>query len=286
MKKYIPIEFKNKDTGEVFPSEQIITKYEFVEDNKPTYKSIKQSNNFMNENLGYYFHLLYGDILRLNLEPQMLVRFLKLCSYLNYENILVTGETKGQKKVTEKDLEVILNLKKRETINTKNYLVSNDLISIENDLIKIKDKFIKRGKLKGNIKSMEVTRIFNNGIKELYDNVKPIQHKKLATFIKLLPYINIKYNVICENPLEENIELIKPLTWTELGRRIGVSEATAKRLRTELWNLKIDNSVTIGEFSTFSCGKAIVVNPSVYYKGNDIDIDRLKGIVNLFKLQK
>jgi len=284
MKKFKPVQFINKETGEVFTSEQIITKFEVVPDNKASYQDFKISNIFMNESLGYYFHLLYGDILSLNLEPQMLIRFLKLCSYLNYENVLVTGVTRGQKKITEKDLEVILNLKKREAINTKNYLVSNNLISIDDDLIEIKTKFIKRGELNGDIKSMEVTRIFNNGIKELYDNVKPIQHKKLATFIKILPYISIKYNVICENPLEEDITLIKPLTWTELGRRIGLSEATAKRLRSELWNFKIDNSVTIGEFSTLSCGKAIVVNPSVYYKGNDMD--SLKGIINLFKLQK
>lgn len=282
MEQIKTVGYTNKKTGELFDVNEIVVIKDVVEVKK-TYKSIKGTNNFINDNLGYYFHLLYGDILKLNLEPQMLIRFLKLCSYSNYNNILVNGNTSGQASVYEKELPDILKLKARETINTKNYLLENNLISIENDTIKVNDKYSIRGKVKGDLKNMEITRIFNNGFQELYDSVKPVQHKKLATFIKILPYINLKYNIICENPLETDIEKVKPITWTKLGREIGLSEATAKRLRSELWNLKINNTATIGEFSTFLCGKSIVINPGVYYKGNDID--SLRGIINLFKVK-
>lgn len=273
----------NKTTGEYFDAESIIEVTNSVE-TKKIFRSIQNSNDYINKNLGYYFHLLYEDILKLDLKPQMLIRFLKLCSYANYKNVLVTGETKGQRTIQEKELENILNLKDKEARSTKKYLLENNLISIEKDLIKVDIRFIRRGKLKGDIKDMDITRVFNRGIQELYDNVKPTQHKKLVTFIKILPYINIKYNIICDNPLETDIEKIRPITWTELGRRIGLSEIMTKRLKSELWKLKINNSVCVGEFSTFLCGKSIVVNPVIYYKGNNIE--NLKGIMNLFKLNK
>lgn len=283
MKNFKTTGYINKNTGEYFDANTMIEVTNIIEIKK-TYKSIKGTNNYINENLGYYFHLLYGDILKLDLEPQMLIRFLKLCSYSNYENILVTGETKSQRKINEKELEIILNLKNKEARNTKKYLLENNLISIEKDFIKINNRFIQRGKLKGDIKNMEITRIFNKGIQELYDNVKPTQHRKLAIFIKILPYINIKYNIICDNPLESDIEKIKPISWTELGRKINLSEIMTKRLRSELWNLKINNLICIGEFSTFLCGKSIVINPCIYYKGNNIE--NLEGIIHLFKLSK
>ena len=282
MKKIITKGFVNKETGEFFDVSELIEVKE-SNDVKNSFKSIQNTNDYINDNLGYYFHLLYGDILKLDLEPQMLVRFLYLCSYMNYQYTLVSGNTKAQKKISESELQDILKLNKTTFFETKKYLLDNNLIIIEDNKIKIDDKFVKKGKgvLKGDLINMEVTRIFNNGIQDLYNGVKPIQHKKLETFIRILPFINIKYNIICENPLETDIEKVKPLKWTELGRLIGLSPATSKRLRSELWSLKVNDSVAIGEFSTFLCGKSIVINPSVYYKGNNID--DLAGIVNMFK---
>ncbi|EJT6612799.1 TPA: hypothetical protein ACOTGN_000685 [Clostridium perfringens] len=285
MKKIITKGFVNKETGEFFDVSELIEVKE-SNDVKNSFKSIQNTNDYINDNLGYYFHLLYGDILKLDLEPQMLVRFLYLCSYMNYQYTLVSGNTKAQKKISESELQDILKLNKTTFFETKKYLLDNNLIIIEDNKIKIDDKFVKKGKgvLKGDLINMEVTRIFNNGIQDLYNGVKPIQHKKLETFIRILPFINIKYNIICENPLETDIEKVKPLKWTELGRLIGLSPATSKRLRSELWSLKVNDSVAIGEFSTFLCGKSIVINPSVYYKGNNID--DLAGIVNMFKVRR
>ncbi|MDK0789889.1 hypothetical protein P5E66_06215 [Clostridium perfringens] len=285
MKKIITKGFVNKETGEFFDVSELIEVKESSEV-KNSFKSIQNTNDYINDNLGYYFHLLYGDILKLDLEPQMLVRFLYLCSYMNYQYTLVSGNTKAQKKISESELQDILKLNKTTFFETKKYLLDNNLIIIEDNKIKIDDKFVKKGKgvLKGDLINMEVTRIFNNGIQDLYNGVKPIQHKKLETFIRILPFINIKYNIICENPLETDIEKVKPLKWTELGRLIGLSPATSKRLRSELWSLKVNDSVAIGEFSTFLCGKSIVINPSVYYKGNNID--DLAGIVNMFKVRR
>ena len=284
MKKILKtIGYTNLDTGEVFDVDQIVEVKDIIEVNN-TYKSIRGTNDYINENLGYYFHLLYSNVLSLNLEPQYLIRFLKLCCYTDYKNKLVTGRTRG-KKIKANELEKILNLSRNETSKTKTYLINQGLIKIDDDkTIEVNNDYVKRGQLKGNLIDMDVIRVFNNGFNRLYDGAKARQHKKLVTFIKILPYLNINYNIICTNPMEKDISLIKPLSWTKLGRLIGLSEANIKRFRKEIWNLKIEEKVVIGEFSTFSCGKSIVINPEVYYKGNNIE--DLKGLVNLFKIKR
>lgn len=266
----------NRETGEVFTKDQIIEITELI-DSKNKFKSIKNTNDFINDNLGYYFHLLYGDILKLDLEPQMLIRFLKLCSYSNYENILVTGETKSQRKIKEKELEDILKLSRADYFRTKKYLLTNNLISIEKDFIKIDTRFIQRGKLKGDIKSMEITRIFNKGIQELYDNVKPTQHKKLALFIKILPYINIKYNVISNNIISDNFDDSRPMTSVEVANICGYEKAS--RFIKDLLSLKINNMFAIVRV-TRGDRDFLIVNPKIYYKGNNIE--DLKYIMNYF----
>lgn len=269
--------YTNEETGEVIGEER----YPINNKSKDDYKTIKGTNNFMNNNLGYFFHLFFGNVLKLDLEPQMLIRFLKLCTYMNYDNILVKGNTKGQRKIRENELQGILKLNRSEFYKTKKYLLENNLITINDDMIKINNKFAKRGKIKGGAYDKEVVRVFNE-FQKLYDGVKPNQHKKLFVFIKILPYLNVRFNILCKNPYENEIERVKPISWTELGKEIGLSSRTTKRLRTELWSLKINNSVVIGEFSTFLCGKAIVINPSIYYKSNNIE--SLKGIIDLFKI--
>ena len=272
------IRYVHTKTGEIFNSDEIIVEKELSESQ---YKSIKGTNDYINDNLGYYFHLIYEDLLKLNLESQMVIRFLKLCCYSDYNNILSKGYTKGKINISENELQNILNLSKSEYFKTKKYLVENNLISIKNNTITLNEKYSSRGELPDKFKSTEFTRIFSKGFQELYDKVKPIQHKKLAIFIQILPYINIHYNIICENPHEKDAKCIKSLSWTELGRKIGLSESTSKRLKKELWNLEIDDTIVCGEFNT-KYGKFIVINPRIYYKGNNIS--NLKGIIELFKI--
>lgn len=277
-KKFKAVEYINKNTGEVFSSDDIIVKYDTVEDNKKKYfKRINKDNDFINNNLGYYFHLLYKDLLELDLEPQMMIRFLILCSHLDYNNNLVLGETKGRRTATINDLEDILKLKKREIINTKKYLIENNLIYIEDDIIKINDKYSIRGKVKGDLKNMNMTRVFNDGIQDLYNGVKPTQHKKLANFIKILPYININFNVISLEVMSDNFNECNPLTSKEVAELCGYEKPS--RFIKDLLSLKVDDMFAIVKI-TRGDRDFLVVNPRIYYKGNNID--NLKYIMRFF----
>lgn len=261
-------------TGEIFNSDEIIIDKELV---KSKYKSIKDTNNFINDNLGYYFHLIYETLLELNLESQMIIRFIKLCCYSDYKNILTNGNTKAKSNILEENLIDILKLSRAEYFKTKKYLVENNLIFITNSCIKINDKYSLRGKLTKELKNKEFTRVFSKGFIELYDNTTPIQHKKLAVFIQLLPYINVHYNVVCLNVKTNNFDESQPLQSTEIANLCGY-EKTSRFIK-DLLSLKIKDmyvlvKITRGDRDFF------VVNPRIYYKGNNIE--KLKYIMNFF----
>lgn len=91
-------EFTNEQTGEVLTGQQILDSIvgenfnESIRKNK--YHMIEKSNNQMIEEFGNFYHMFYGNILKMEIEPQYMVRFLYLCSYVNYDNLLVTGHGK------------------------------------------------------------------------------------------------------------------------------------------------------------------------------------------------
>jgi hypothetical protein len=116
----------------------------------------------------------------------------------------------------------------------------------------------------------------------MYQNTESKQRKQLANLFKALPYINFKYNVFCENPTETDETKIKLLTWTDLARLCGYEEKkNIAKFKKDLMSLKICGCDVMGEF-TRSSGKTIIVNPKVYYGGDDTnDVKYLYTLFNM-----
>lgn len=286
MKKILKQGVVNK-TGEIIKGSDLVLEYEYKQDN---YKNNRKSNDYIVLTQGHYFHLFYGKVLEKEYEHQMVVRLLKLCCKIDYNNNIKRGMTSKYDMVASiENLMTIWNLSKRETIITKQYLTQNKLISINHDKkIQINMDYAKKGKvktstkIKGKIKIEDITRVFQKGYCQLYDGVKPIQHKKLYIFIRILPYVNIYHNILCENPYEEEVSKIVPITWTRLGRKMNLKKQETKRLRSDIWNLQINNKPAIAEFKTLMCGKCIIINPSICYKGNKQE--HLRSLDSIFDI--
>lgn len=221
---------------------------------------------------GYYYHFFYGDIAKQNLEPQMIVRLMRLacCLRLNSTGKLMYTE-RTPLKYTNEVLSKILNLKERELRETKKYLIENHLIAInENKEIIISENFIVKGTIRTdkNTQERDVTRVFENGFQKIYSQCDPKAHKKLYYLIRLLPYVHVESNSLCENPLELDPTKIKNISWSGACDLIGLDKKQKGRLRSYLWDLKIDGEPLIAEFVN-SKGKAVIVNPLMIYKGRD-----------------
>jgi hypothetical protein len=212
-----------------------------------------------------------------NIEKQFLFRFIYLATFMNYDNLL----SNGKRLLKESDLIDVLKLGKTEFYKTKNYLVDHNFIKIqENKTILVNDKYCKKGRI-NKTKSIEVVRMFNDSIRELYEKATPKEHKKLALLIEVLPFINLKFNVICKNPKCEYEENIEPYSMSELCDILGYDKTHASRLKKDLLKLKVNNELVIGIFEK-ETGKSIYINPSIYYKG--IKMDDIKKLQSMFRI--
>lgn len=258
------------------------------ERNKKGYlKYLKNTDIFeslIRDNFGSFYFSIYNRLLEVDLEPQYRLRFVYLCTYIDYDNKLKFGNAIGEARLMlERDLIEVLGLSQNETIRTKKALIEANLISIEDDkTISINKRYAIKGKitkrdLKGSMRIME------NGLREIYTKAKPTEHKRLDIFIKVLPYINYNHNVLCKNPTESDVTKIEALTLSELCEIVGYDKTKSVRLKNELLKIKVDEQMAFGVFET-GYGKRLYVNPKVYYKGRDLE--SLRALINMFNIKK
>jgi prolyl oligopeptidase PreP (S9A serine peptidase family) len=121
--------------------------------------------------------------------------------------------------------------------------------------------------------------MFENGIKELYEKSKPTEHKQLALLFELLPYLNLKYNVICEDTTEEVLEHIKPYTLRQIANML--KETNITRFKKKLMDMTV-NSQPVVCINEIKNKKMITINPKIYYKGTKLeDLKYLQGLFDM-----
>lgn len=237
------------------------SKKEVIKDIMLAKESQTSFQKLLLESYGSFYFNFYN---RIKIESQFLFRFMFVCSYMNYDNYL----SNGVRLMKEDEFKNLLRLSDSEYYRTRKCFLENELISVnEKGNILINNKLCKKGEI-SKAKNVEVIRMFNNAIQELYNKALPREHKKLSLLIEVLPYINYRYNIVCSNPKENNIELIKPLKVSELCELLGYDKSNSNRLKRMLLSLKVCNEEVVGIFEK-SCGKSIFINPRIYYKGND-----------------
>lgn len=303
---YNRLELKNTDTGEVIGntllktdgSEEVVIDVKNkkqVEAYKNKSKEIIKIKDFIKCNEGNYIHSLYRYCYPYMLELQALdegsknnihiIRFIVLCTYLSKDGY-VRFESR---KIKKSRLVRIWNLKdSKESKKTYdklkgiNYIYedSEGYIMINSDIV-VNGKVEGFNKLKKSDENNTYTRFFSKNIQDLYYNTNDRERKRLAYFFKILPFISFKYNVLCHNPQEPNESKLELCNWKDLALICSVDLKNATRLKQDLMKLKIYEFDVIGQFESGS-GKAICINPRVYYGGNDIS--EVKYLYAMFKM--
>lgn len=276
----------NPETGEVLGDIneylQMINKKK--EESAKLWATIRKSTDLghqaINFYCGNYWTIFDRRVLELGMPTQYLFRFTKLCASMNYDNVVLDNERKA---AAERSLKDILGLSKSEIVKTKKYLLDNSLISIVDDKIIVNSRYCKKGGLKKQERTSTIhhIRIFEKAIHDIYDNTPASAHKKIGLLFELLPFINFNHNIICKNVNEDDIKEVEPYNITELTELLGYS--SPQKLKKGLFDLKINNErVIIGVITDNET--MVIVNPKIYYRGNNID--KLEGIINLFQLER
>jgi len=247
-------------------------------------KSIAQTNIFIAEKYGSFYFLFYKLTTSSNIEKQHIIRFLYLCTYMDYENKLVYGnQVTDRKYMVNGDLQEILKLNKSATIRTKEDLLKNGLMRIDEcGHMIINSEYCLKGKIgKGQSKAMK-TRIFENAVRELYEKSKPIEHRKLSMLVTILPFINFYNNILCYTPDAEEMYQMRTINLKQLCKITGYTENHIGRLKNDLLSLKVGGE-SVAAIIEIGKSQTITINPRIYYRASDLE--KLEPLYKYFLLE-
>lgn len=152
--------------------------------------------------------------------------------------------------------------------------VSPKYLSVDdNGVVYANRQFFMRGRL--NIKGgYSYQKCFVDGIRNMYRRMERKKDKHLGYVLRLIPYMSVEYNIICENPEEADIKKIKPITLIEICDLIGFDFRHVSRLLDTFKNTRIP----VGEHEESVIGivsdggdiadAKVYINPHVIYAGN------------------
>lgn len=218
----------------------------------------------------FYFNFFNGGLNSMGIKESIKLRFLLLCTYSGYNDkgsyiCYENGRKMGKGAILD-----ILNLSEREGNRTIKELIDSGLLVKEDEYYIVNTDVAIRGKLTSANKKKNSTRIFDLGLRELYKSCDPKQHKQLYYLFKMLPYINRKFNVVCQNPDEIINEEVIPLTLTEICQLVGYNVSNVSRFKKEMYQLKVGNQYAM---LGVECAKGMwyKINPKFSYGGYTTD---------------
>lgn len=236
--------------------------------------------DFIKNQGNYFYFLLYRKLLDNFPDANtMIFRFMYICTFGDYDGVLKYKKHN----MTTQDLHEVLYLSKRISDDLIKELLNNNLLSFEDGIYRINPDYYIRGKIKDY--TPDFTRVFNRGMQELYIKSNYKEHKMLSYFIPLLPYVNVRYNIVCFNPEEQDIKKIQPLNLKQVSELFNVDKSNSNRLKKKLLSITVRNVPLMGYFTrNFGNGllKCFIVNPYVFYKASNIN--DLESIVKLFDI--
>lgn len=268
-----------------------------AQDNKSQGYKIRKSkdalNKLVDEELGGFYFSRYVELLEQTktdkgkFDTALAFRFLYLCTYLGFDGLLMYGGYRNNKHhdyMTEKDLQEVMQLDRKQVRQTKEKLISLGLITItEQGHIEVSPRYCNKGSLtKKDKEGRNTVRVFEDGIQSLYKATLPKEHKRVGLLVPLLPYLNIQHNILCHNIEEQQASRIEPLTIQDICNIVGYNVVNARRLEKELIG------VTVGQEPCFmvsihSYAVIYTINPRLFYRGSDVKA--LQSVIDMFKIR-
>lgn len=203
-------------------------------------------------------------------------RLAYLATYLNYDQVLA----KTQKTtMTKKDAERVLGLSRSEFYRFWDEVTAAKCITEDEDgTLHLPKRLFLKGKIPAKGYHIGFAKVFINQMRKLYQSIPAKSHRYIGAVFEMLPYISVKFNTLCWNPLETDADKVRPMTMTEFCVRTGRGEKRVTDLRNAYKNIKftMDDGVTrwLCAFVRSTVGgqterEIIVINPRVVFMGED-----------------
>ena len=228
-----------------------------------------------------------------NVPPAMVTRLIYLSTYAAYitqaekdkvfDKSLGTPLVRNGVHLQRKDLAKVLDISPRHAVNFVKSVCPQFVCEDDAGGLYLVKGFFARGGLKKK-QFIQYQRIYNKGVRKLYEAAKRKYHAQLGYIFMMIPYINIEHNVLCWNPLEKDMEKVRPMTPKEFCTQIENSTKNLSRLMNQYKDITFDVDgkqeyfcKVMSEWNNQKNG-IICVNPAVIYAGSDahrLDIMKL-----------
>lgn len=213
------------------------------------------------------------------LSPANVTRMIYLSTFLHYDGFLAHSNGVG---ITMKSLPQLLKLSDRQFRNFWQELSTEKIFREQDGLVYVNANYFCRGRMRSKdvatmvMDGKYMTRLFIDGVRQLYEAATPRSHKTLSYIFQILPFVNREHNIVCHNPLEEDPDKIEPMTLGEFCDVVNYDRHNAARLCKAL----MSPTFTVGNREqhavrcvlTKSMSREeynIFINPRVYYAGTD-----------------
>lgn len=279
----------NKNTGEVTEVDTTHapkgTIY-YTPEQQKAYKQRKQNEQASyfrrknNEPLGDFFFVPIEESFD-GVSPETVTRLIYLNTFtkFNDNSLMLTQRTP----MRYKDLATVLNVSKSTVTRFWNEVYPHYLTMQDDSLLFVNKDLFKMGSLGRKKKYIDYQKFYIDGIRKLYNSTTKSNHKHLGYLFKLLPYVNLEYNLICHNPKEKNLNNISLMSMKEFCKQIGYDITHLDRLLYTYRNVSFDVDGHKERFCTIvydgieKQNAKICINPHILYCGSNYERVKILG---------
>lgn len=242
-------------------------------------EKVIEFKQYSKKELGTFIFIIYKIYESINRHEEILTqsdltRLIYIATYINYNGYLMTDNNKYIDKIILKNK---MNLSSKAFNSLFNKLVELEILTMpQKNLIKMNENYFKKGKITEDDKieknngGWSQSRLFIQNVRYLYENTPPRQHKSLSVIFRLIPYMNFRWNIVCSNPLEQEIEKINSFNLTEIATLLDYDKRQIMNLKQELSKLKTIDDLSVITF-VVNYETRIIINPRVIYQGSNYE---------------
>ena len=181
--------------------------------------------------------------------------------------------------MTRHDLPGIMGLSRRTADRFLDEASQDYILMDDSGYLSLNATLFRRGKIGRHGESLSWRKVYISTVRSLYRAANG-KHRYLGYVFQMIPFINIQYNMLCEDIFERDLYNIRQMTDKDFCRRIGYDYSQIARLRKVYKNIRFEVDGHMEAFCAFvdaGCGTRIYVNPHILYSGTRPDLVEVLG---------
>ena len=223
------------------------------------------------EPLGNYIfvsaHSFIADI-----SPESFARLILLATYLHHNSDILYKTQRS--KLKKPDLIKALGISQPTFSRFWTEVKDKYLWTDNEDNVHISADYFYRGDFSCLKNHRDYQQVFIQYYRRLYEAAPVTSHRYIGYIFKMLPYVSIKFNTLCDNPFEKEEQKLELLSVENFCEKINYSKTQYKRLINTYNNLKFDAGGVMEPLCSFrdinESGKlSVIINPCVIHRGTD-----------------